>query len=855
MKKSSWLLLVLSVIAFTQVFAVPAYKGSVKVSQPDGGIVTLQLHGDEYLHFTTTDDGYSVVKNSHGAYVYAQLDAEGQLVPTAVVAHDAAQRMEAEVAYLQGVKKHLVPTMTEQSRQMKQTNQALAAKARQAAMNKAPQYDYNNFRGLVILIEYNDKSFSRSDYKTIIDNMINKENYTGFFSNGRKQNYTGSVRDYFSDNSGGKFKPEFDVFGPYKVNYSQYDAEGSNNAVAILNAAVTAADSEINFQNYDRDNDGTVDMIYFLLAGNGSNYGGNDQRLWWPHRSILYNRGYVVKDGVYLWDYASSVELAGYTAYPNTVIIDGIGTICHEFGHVLGLPDFYDTDYEQSGGESIHPGEWSIMAGGSYLNNGRTPAGYSLFERYAIGFTTPELINAEGDYSLEAIGTSNTGYRINTKNDKEFFFVENRQQDKWNAYLPGHGMLVFRVDSTNARAWNYNEVNNNPDHNYYELLRAGGYQKRESASDPFPGTKRVRTLNASTSPANLMSWSGDPADWGLDNIEENSGLITFSVVDVNVLKTVTLPATATVDMNFSIQLEAVCTPSYALKTLEWESSDPSIATVTQNGLVRGIAEGTATIKVTANSSLEATCEVTVKKPSSIENIAAFKALEEGSKKVLKLSDAKVLLVHENDIYVRDISDYIVLSNCNITAKRNDVLNGMVVGTLTVSNGVYKLVGDSEIVPDVQAVAGDEAVARPVTVAELSETDYSDLVVLSGVKLQKSSYQGLSGIYVVDDDKYVRLFNTFGLTKDQLTMPTNYNKLYDITGIPVPRVQGSNVIMELGIVKSPTVAEPNGISSATIAGQQSAPVYFTLAGRRIETVTQPGLYIVKQDGKTRKVMVK
>ena len=75
-------------------------------------------------------------------------------------------------------------------------------------------------------------------------------------------------------------------------------------------------------------------------------------------------------------------------------------TICHEFSHVLGLPDFYDTDYEGSGGESHHPGDWSVMAGGNHLNNSRTPCAYSLYERMAVGFTEPMVINAKGHYTL-----------------------------------------------------------------------------------------------------------------------------------------------------------------------------------------------------------------------------------------------------------------------------------------------------------------------------------------------------------------------------------------------------------------------------------------------------------------------
>lgn len=850
---------ILTVFVLSQVFAVPAHKGSVKVSQPDGSVVTLLLHGDEYLHFTTTDDGYSVVKNEQGAYVYAQLDDEGQLAPTAIVAHDAAERKVAELAYLQGVEKGLKPAMTAQSNQMLQTNRALAAKARQAVAAKAPQYDYNNFRGLVILVEFNDKQFSRTDYKEIMNDMINQENYTGFTgTNGRKQTYTGSVRDYFSDNSGGKFKPQFDVYGPYKVNYSQYYPQSTRNAGAVLSAAVTAADADINYANYDRDGDGAVDMIFFMLAGNGANYGGNDSRLWWPHRSVLYNNGYVIKDGVYLWDYASTVELAGYTGYPSTVMIDGIGTICHEFSHVLGLPDFYDADYDGSGGESNHPDTWSVMAGGSYLNNGRTPVGYSLFERYAMGFTTPEVISAEGDYSLPAISSSNTGYRINTLGSKEYFMLENRQRSaKWDAYLPGDGMLVFRVDSTNAQIWEQNAVNNNPAHNYYELLRAGGYQSAAAASDPFPGTKRVRTLNVTTSPASLMGWSGSPAEWGLENIQEKNGVITFSVLDVNVLKSVELPEAITLKQFFSTQLEPVCTPSYALKSLTWESDCPEVATVSAEGVVKGISVGTANIKVTANEELVATCCVTVEAPTIIPNIAEYRELETGERGVLALTDAEVLCVHGTNIYVRDATGCLVLVDSNVEAQPNDVLNGIVSGELAVSNDVYKLIGESGVTPDVVAVAGEEVTPRVVVLDSITTADYSDLITIPGVKLQKTSYSGLSGVYAVseENDIHVRIFNTFGLTSSQITMPSNYNKSYDITGILTPRVQSGKVVMELGVLRSPTEAVPTGIDAARPSASGAAPVYYTLTGSRVSNVAAPGLYIVQQGGKLRKVLVK
>lgn len=522
--KKVLLLAILQVFALA-VMAVPAHPKPVKVQQPDGSFVTIRLHGDEWMHFTTTEDGYSVVKDQHGYYVYADLKG-GKLEATSQVAHDFKQRSATEKAFLTSVSKYQAPAMkaekaVEKNRVQQQQRRALASRR---ATN------YSNFRGLVILVQFTDKTFSRTDYPTIANNMLNKKNYTGYDS----EEYTGSVRDYFSDNSGGLFQPQFDVVGPVTVNYSQYN--GNDYSLEITNAAIDAVDNQVDFSVYDGDNDGVVDLVYFIIAGNGSNYSGNNSGLWWPHRSCVLeedNGSYYYKyaDGVQLWDYASSVELCGWTSNPGSVIIDGIGTICHEFSHVLGLPDFYDADYEKSGGQSIHPGDWSVMAGGSYNNNGRTPVGYSLYERYSVGFTAePTKITTKGAYTLEPLYLNQKGYRIDSPVANEFFLLENRQQSafKWDEYLPGSGMLVHRVDQTNMSIWNSNAVNCNPAHNYYEVVRACG-TGMDGEYDVFPGAGGVTELDCNTTPANLKTWSGEETIWGLYSIQENGSNITFTV--------------------------------------------------------------------------------------------------------------------------------------------------------------------------------------------------------------------------------------------------------------------------------------------------------------------------------------
>ena len=517
MRKS---LLLFMLCCTCMLLANPADPTPMRITQPDGSVVTVRLHGDEWLHFCTTADGYTIVKDTRGYYVYAHL-LDGRLMPTDIVAHDAECRQVEEEAYLSDIAKFLTPQMDETTAEEKRQIQIRRKLTLQR--RKAEQYNYSKFRGLIILVEFNDRQFLRNDYKDLIADMVNKENYTGFTdADGKFQAFTGSVRDYFHDNSNGLFNPQFDVVGPYTVDYSQND--GGVRSQTIFKAAVDAADSDVDFSMYDGDADGNVDVVYFIVAGSPSSSDHDHPNHLWPHRSVLSNCN---RDGIWIKDYACSTELIYSEEYN---MLDGIGTFCHEFSHVLGLPDFYDTDNEGSGGQSSDPGVWSVMAGGNYFNYARTPCSYSLYERTALGFATPTVIEGKGHYTLEQLGTSNTGYRIDSPVDEEYFLIENRQTDyKWDKYLPGNGMLVFRVDRSDMNPWNNSKVNCNPERMYYELLRAGGVENQDPSYDPFPGKGGVTTLSNETSPAHLRTHDGQDSPWVINHIAETKGEISFYV--------------------------------------------------------------------------------------------------------------------------------------------------------------------------------------------------------------------------------------------------------------------------------------------------------------------------------------
>ena len=813
-------------------YARPAYRSTSQVLQPDGSRLTVRLVGDEYLHYNVTADGYSLVRRDDGAYVYARKNAIGQLEPTGLLAHDAAERSALERQYVEGVGR-LVPQMTAQSEQMRSHNRV--QRARTLSQSRASRYDYSAFRGLVLLVEYNDCPFRYDDYKDLMEGMINSDDYTG---NSRTNistygiKCTGSMRDYYRDNSDGVFVPTFDIVGPVKVDRSQYYVNSTKNATQLMIDACTAADSEVNFKDYDVDGDGVVDMIYFVFSGLGSYVQGNDSRLLWPHQfDISYGRN-VRKDGVKLGRYACSTELLGSSDWS---MLDGIGTMCHEFSHVLGLPDFYDTD-NMYDGECVTPEAWSLMASGGDYNYGRTPCCFSLFERYALGFATPQLIEEAGTYSLEDLQTTNSGYRLNTPVKKEAFYIENRQRSKWDSALPGHGMLIFRADSTSTSVWDNNSVNDNPDHPYYELLRAGGVKSDSysvsaaTASDPFPGSRRVKTINNETSPS-LKTWAGKPNSLGLRNITESGGIITFEAYSVNSLTSISFSSdNYRLSIGTRQQLALVKDPESATCTLSFACDNEAVAAVDAEGWVTALSEGEAHITVTANETLTATCTVTVTTLREVPDIASFCAMNEGDEALLTLTNAQVLYVYSGDIYLRDASGSMIVSGTGLSVSAGDVLNGSILGSLTYSNLMpqFTASGGSSSAESLSVSTGGAAQPVELFGEELTPARYADLVVVRGLTLVRDG-----GIFAIVGDHRIRLWNKFQIKSPKITLPSSIaGKFYDVTAIYGTDVVGGEVIDELYVLSSPVEGVDPDAITVPLADEPSPPRLYNLWGQEV-----------------------
>ncbi len=505
-------------LSATDAGAVIARRGVLTVDQPDGTTLRLQLVGDEHRHYYMTEDGYALCE-AGGFFEYASLDADGAVVTSGRRAVNVTDRSADDRAFLATVSAEAV---VEAVRADAVATRAAAGPRRAAGYGLFPGTAFpskGEQKGLVILVQYTDISFTISDPQDYFSRMLNEQGFSDYTA-------TGSARDWYMESSSNQFIPSFDVYGPVTLSnkreyYGANDSSGDD--VRPEQMAIEACkqlDATVDFSQYDRDGDGYIDNVYIFYAGKGEADGGGANTVW-PHSWEVSSATSIVYkfDGVRLDRYACSNEWDNSYNRP-----DGIGTFCHEFAHVMGLPDLYATDYSSA----YTPGEWSVMDYGPYNNQGRTPPTMSVFERNALGWCEPEVISGKLDATLDHILTSNSGYVIPTSKATEYFLLENRQQTGTDAYIPGHGMLIWHIDYVSS-VWNSNTVNNSASHQYVDIVEAGrGSSSRTATADPFPGTKSVTSFTSSTSPA-LEDWSGNAINLPITDIAEHAGVITFKV--------------------------------------------------------------------------------------------------------------------------------------------------------------------------------------------------------------------------------------------------------------------------------------------------------------------------------------
>lgn len=489
MKKLLLTLLVL-LWALPFVWATPAIPTPFSYTQPDGTVITLRVHGDEYFHWYTDESGQIVEKKADGFFRPASFN---------FAARAAALRRERDEMYIKW-----------------------------SDYENPPVTNFGDRKVLCIIANFTDSTFVVDNPRQHFYDMLNLEGYS---ENGS----IGSVRDYYIDNSWNGtesvYRPQFDVYGPVQLTQSSayYDSNGAYHA--ILEAYELLAD-QIPIDDYDTDGDGKIDMVLFYYPGHNQAEGAGTESIW-PHQSTGDFGSMGTKQFV---RYFCTSELQGVKgATPAS-----IGTTCHEFAHSLGLPDFYDTDYEGNGGDNFPNGfgasHFDLMAGGNYNDNGRRPPYLSVLERNMLGWMDyPEPIALAGEYALEPV-QGNHGYKFGTSVPGEFYYMEYRNSQKWDSTLPG-GLLFYHVDQsernvpltegqygsprTAKQLWGTNKINCFYGHPCYCLMPSA-LSAGNTDAFVFPGLGTAMAYVP-------RDWDGNQTGLAFSNISHNGSSCAFTV--------------------------------------------------------------------------------------------------------------------------------------------------------------------------------------------------------------------------------------------------------------------------------------------------------------------------------------
>lgn len=559
MKRFSLLMLLLSMLV-GQLYASRPLVRTYRVEQPDGTslVVTRHLLGNRFLYFTTTDGEVLLQNPTTRAFCYATM-ADGQPVCSDLWAHEPQWRGGAERAFLQSEPNRAQRIVQAFANSLPEA-ETPASRATSTVTGFTP---YGESAGgtvpsigtpliPVIMVEFPDLTFMETTTTDKVTRWLNDDDYAD------EEYCAGSVATWLKDQSNGLFAPTFEVVARVqaKNGYAYYGANSAGGRIdlkcseLVSEALQAAADGGVDLSRYVHPETGTVPLVSIYHAGPGehSSYEDGCEDYLWAH----YLRGAFTVNGVTVSSYFVGNEtLRAYSMDDQGIITpgasqpDGIGVFIHEFGHALGLPDFYYTGSDTTVVDTLQtPYYWSVMDYGQYMYDGYAPLGYSAYERALLGWQKMVRLTETGFYKLPAPAAENVPadtayYMYNDENPNEFFVLENRTTGKWFPSFMGSGMLMTYVDY-DVTKWRSNSVNNDPTHQRYAVVAADNDIYNVSDSGKFSwallrtdlwGNGTGQDFTESTSPAAVLS-DGSPLSCRLYGITlQADGSISFALND------------------------------------------------------------------------------------------------------------------------------------------------------------------------------------------------------------------------------------------------------------------------------------------------------------------------------------
>lgn len=517
-------LLLLTLLLVLTASAKPARRTLTHLTQPDGTRIAALWDGDEYYQFYTD------------ALTGNRLTCDALTGFWRIMTAE-----ETMTSDLQWQQRRAAMTADRPVRRPKTLK----------AGTDAPSPTLGHHRLPCLLVNWSDHSFSDIWKQDSVKYHSINDLYEDMMNGGTGYRFghaVGAANQYYLDQSFGKYEAEFDIIGPITIS-KRHDCDKYQTYSPARDAWKEALDSAWSqgimtaemIDQWDNDGDGEVDLIYVFYAGYNSSEGDANKDWVWPHQWVFNGGLQYPGTNCEFYSYSCSGELAGLVT-DETHYFDGIGTAVHEFGHALGLPDFYQTSYSADVYGMLC---WSVMDVGCYNGLGHVPPSYDAFERMSFGWVTPIELPDSGTIVLPPFDSDSTCYILyNPDNEDEFLTFECHQQQGWDAYYgtsyytsgkypDAHGLLITHVDY-NPSIWFQNKVNADPKHQHCTLLPADGVLtpyanistnsqfrdfKNKYMADIFPGYDKITSLSPETNPM-MKWWTGDTIDLVLSNIQE-----------------------------------------------------------------------------------------------------------------------------------------------------------------------------------------------------------------------------------------------------------------------------------------------------------------------------------------------
>lgn len=488
--------------------AVPAYPGLIHATQPDGTEVSFLLRGDENGSRVMTGDGYTLLRDAAGYWTFARPCGDGAVASELIYRGSSLPAREA------GIEPGLAVAVAPQ---------AVRTPSRAGSDLQVDESfpSSGNRRLLMLLVNYGDTQplFGREAF----DRMMNADGYNG----------SGSFRDYYLEASYGKLDIATTVTRWVTLPHPK-DYYGSEGAVEMIRDALTILDSEIDLKEFDNDGDGILDGLAVIHQGAGQESTGDMNDIW-SHSSTVSGMEF---DGVQVRRYTIEPELFGTSGWMSSV-----GVVCHEFGHNLGAPDFYDTDYSGSGGDYPGTGLWDLMGSGAWNGQyGDRPAGMNMWQKIQLGWCEPVSLTASVSVTgMPSADSRPVAYRFDTTVPGEYFILENRQRNgHFDSALPGHGLIIYHVsEAMIRRTVGLNTLNASYPQAMYTVCASAlcdpdeyfsSYGDVNSSGATFPGSTGATVFDDYSIPS-AKSVSGRNSYKGLGDITEAAdGSISFNFV-------------------------------------------------------------------------------------------------------------------------------------------------------------------------------------------------------------------------------------------------------------------------------------------------------------------------------------